>query len=404
MDDQLNFAPFGFMTLSEDGLILSINKTLLDVLNFSLEQLLKKHVSDIFTVPTKLFYQFYVIPLIKANEKVEEMYITLKSFANNEIPVIMNAKRRYSSDHKTFIDLALLPIQKRSEYENELLTAKKDAEAALLAKHKANAELKVALDRLKIKQEELIELNKENHQYKVDTKTKLELARNIQETSLADSIQHEHIQIESYYRASSELSGDMYGYYRIDQNRYGIIILDVMGHGVSSALITMSLHSLFQRLISFGNSTEMVMQELDNHLHRLFHNNEEARHYCTAIYLLIDTASQQIEFINAGHPPGLLQRSDGQQLELETTSLPLGTFEHSKFIAKSFTYKKGDRLLLYTDGVTDPLGFNHLKPLLLINKALPNKRLKELIVHSLNNEQNLHHKSDDQCFLIVDVN
>ncbi|TXC92967.1 SpoIIE family protein phosphatase [Metabacillus litoralis] len=403
MEDQLNHAPFGFMTLSEDGLILSINKTLLDILNFSQEQLIEKHVNDIFTVPTKLFYQFYVIPLIKVNKKVEEMYITLKSFGNNEVPVIMNAKFR-TSDNKSSIDFALIPIQKRSEYENELLTAKKDAESALHAKHKANAELKIALEHLKAKQEELIELNNQNHQYKVDTITKLEFARKIQETSLADSIQNEHIQIESYYRASSELSGDMYGFYRIDQDRYGIIILDVMGHGVSSALITMSLHSLFQRLISFGNSTEMVMQELDNHLHRLFHNNEDARHYCTAIYLLINTASQQIEFINAGHPPALLQKKDGQQLELNTTSLPLGIFESTKFKAKSFTYNKGDRILLYTDGVTDPLGFNHLKPLLLINKDLPNTRLKELIVHSLNNEQNLQHKSDDQCFLIVDVN
>ncbi|WP_226666370.1 SpoIIE family protein phosphatase [Metabacillus litoralis] len=402
MENQLNYAPFGYLSLSEDGIILSINKTLLDLLNFDEEQLAKKHINQILTVPTKLFYQFYFIPLIQVNHQVEEMYIMLKSFSNDEIPVIMNAKLR-KTDNQTLFDLALIPIKKRSEYENELLTAKIEAEAALIEKNKANAELKIALDHLKIKQEELIELNKQNHQYKVDTIEKLELARKIQETSLADSIEHEHIQIESYYKASSELSGDMYGFYRIDQDRYGIIILDVMGHGVSSALITMSLHSLFQRLISNGNSTEMVMKELDNYLHRLFHNNEETRHYCTAIYLLIDTASQIIEFINAGHPPALLQKQDGSQHELETTSPPLGSFEHTTFKAKSFTYTKGDRLLLYTDGVTDPLGFNHLKPLLVVNNVLPSTRLKELIIHTLNNEKNLQHQSDDQCFIIIDV-
>src|SRR5207237_656495 len=125
-----------------------------------------------------------------------------------------------------------------------------------------NADLEIALKTLKTKQEELLELNKQNQKYKIDTKRELELARKIQEISLSDPITNEHIQMETFYKASRDLSGDIYGIYQIDQHRYGIMILDVMGHGISSALITMSLHSLFQRLISKGFTADIVMNEL----------------------------------------------------------------------------------------------------------------------------------------------
>lgn len=84
-----------------------------------------------------------------------------------------------------------------------------------------------------------------------------------------------------------------------------------MGHGVSSALITMSLQSMFQKLISKGVAPDMVLKELDQFLHNLFQNNEDAWHYCTAIYLNIDISEQTIEYINAGHPLPLRKGKTG---------------------------------------------------------------------------------------------
>jgi sigma-B regulation protein RsbU (phosphoserine phosphatase) len=293
-------------------------------------------------------------------------------------------------------------MRKRNEYENELLLAKKDTEEALKAKNKAIAELETTLKKLEIQKEELLELNQQNQKYKTETKKELELARIIQETSLTDPINNDRVQMEVFYNASGELSGDIYGIYQIDQSRYGIILLDVMGHGISSALITMTLHALFQRLISAGCTADLVMKELDSHLHKLFHNNEEARHYATGIYLLIDTDSQKIDYINAGHPPALWQDPNGTQYELCSTAPPLGTFEGVVFKTNTFTYSKGSRLLLYTDGV-DPLTTNYLAPLLRKMVSLPLFKLKEEILQCLNNEKDVYHKSDDESFILVDL-
>lgn len=402
MDEQLNHAPCGFLTMSEQGIILSINQTLLKALDYNVDQLIGQHINTILTISARLFYQLYFFPLIKVKGHFEEMYISLKSKNGVEIPILLNAVKRSQKNQSVF-ECVIIQIHQRNEYENELLMAKKEAETALEAMNKANEALEIALKRLQAKQHLLLQLNEQNQKYKIETEKELELARKIQETSLSDPINNESIQIEAYYKASSKLSGDIYGFYKIDHHRYGIILLDVMGHGISSALITMSLQSLFHRLISVGVKAEVVMKELDKHLHRLFQQNEDARHYCTAIYLLIDTKKQEIEYVNAGHPPALWQDPNGEQHELYATNPPIGMFEGKQYITNSFTYTKGGRLLLYTDGVTDPLGSSHLYQLLGQDPSMPLYELKDSIMESLLHKENFYHKIDDQCFILVDL-
>jgi phosphoserine phosphatase RsbU/P len=400
MDEQLDHAPCGFLTLSENGLILEINQTLLKILHYSKDSLIGQHVNSILSVPARLFLQFYFFPLVKMEQRVDEMYISLETSKGEEIPVLINALQKWEKE-RTVLDCIMIPMRKRNEYENELLLAKKETEEALKAKHIAMVKLETTLKKLEIQNEELLELYKENQKYKIETKKELELARIIQETSLTHPINNDQLQMEVFYNASGELSGDIYGIYQIDKYRYGIILLDVMGHGISSALITMTLHSLFQRMISAGFPVDLVMKELDSHLHKLFDNNEEARHYSTAIYLLIDTEKQTIDYINAGHPPALWQDPDGTQVELCSTTPPLGTFEGVVYKTSTFTYKKGGRLLLYTDGV-DPLASNYLAPLLRNTALFPLCKLKEEILQCLHNEKNVDHKSDDESFILVD--
>jgi phosphoserine phosphatase RsbU/P len=401
MDEQLDHAPCGFLTLSEDGIILSSNHTLLKILDYTQIPLKGQHVNSILTVPARLFFQFYFFPLIKLEQQVEEMYISLMSSNGEEIPVLINALQKKGKE-TTVLECILIPMRKRNEYENELLLAKKETEAALKAKDQANAKLEAILKKQEMQKEELLELNKQNQNYKIETKKELELAKIIQETSLTKPINNEKVEMEVFYNASSELSGDIYGIYQIDQHHYGIILLDVMGHGISSALITMTLHSLFQRLISAGVAVDIVMKELDHHLHTLFQNNEEARHYSTAILLSIDTDRQIIEYINAGHPPALWQDTDGKQSELSSTAPPLGMFEGIEFKTNTFTFRKGGRLLLYTDGV-DPLASNHLAPLLKETISLPLLELKDKVLQSLNHEKNVYQKSDDESFILIDL-
>lgn len=178
-----------------------------------------------------------------------------------------------------------------------------------------------------------------------------------------------------------------------------------MGHGVSSALITMSLQSMFQKLISRGVAPDMVLKELDQFLHNLFQNNEDAWHYCTAIYLNIDLSEQTIEYINAGHPPAIVQGKNGAQHELSTTNPPLGTFDNIQFKSRTLHYKPGTRILLYTDGVSEAFELNTLNHLLNDTSSSPLAKTKETIQHALENKENIYSKynHDDQCFILVEL-
>lgn len=398
MNTQLNRLPAGFITLSKDCEIMSINHTLLKLLSYDSDQLVGKSVHTILSKTTRPFFQLIFYPLITEKKEAEEINLDLMSKSGEEVPVLLYASMETSGE----ITCVTVPINKRNAYEDQLLMDKKGAEDSLEEKKKDNSQLKLALNKLEEKQEELLKANKQNLKYKIDTQRELELAKKIQETSLTDPIDNEQVQIESYYNASSELSGDIYGFYQVNEHQYGVILLDVMGHGISSALITMSLESLFQRLISKGFATDLVMKELDDHLHALFSNNEDAWHYCTAIYLFIDTKKQTIEYINAGHPPAFYQDNNGNQKELHSSTPPLGSFEGIDFNTTMFTYSKGARILLYTDGVSEPLDGGKLHSLFEESTAIPLLPFKGTLIDALN-EGNDYYKNDDQCFILIDL-
>ncbi|WP_067729531.1 SpoIIE family protein phosphatase [Oceanobacillus damuensis] len=401
MDEQLNDAPCGFLNLSKDGTVLSINQTLIHLLGYkNTDQLVGQHINSILTASARVFLQLYFMPLIMVEHTVEEMYLSLAPRSGEEVPVLINASLNRNNGN-TVIVCVIIPMRRRSEYENQLIIARKLAEDASNEKSKANAQLETALKKLEAKQEELLKVNKQNQKYKIETQEELKLAKKIQETSLTAPIYNENLQIDSYYRASSELSGDTYGFYQINKHQYGVILLDVMGHGISASLITMSLQSLFQKLVSKGSAPDFVMKELDNHLHHLFQSNEEAWHYCTAIYLLIDTNKQTIEYTNAGHPPAIYQDSNGIQQEFGAMTPPIGSLEGIHFKSETITYKPGSKLLLYTDGVSEPLGLTRLSSLLKENKSLALNRFKEKIIYSLETEGDNRFKNDDQCFILI---
>ncbi|MDN4494859.1 SpoIIE family protein phosphatase [Ureibacillus aquaedulcis] len=402
MDELIEEAPCGFLTLSRDGMIQSINRTLLKILQCpSPKQLIGKHINAALANSAQIFMQLYFFPLIKTKHRVEEMYISLHTESGEEIPVLLNASLQKNNE----IVCVIVPMHNRNAFEDEILHAKKMAENAYRDKEKTLMELESALKSVEEKQQELLIANNQNAKYKLDTERELELAKKIQETALTKDIINDKIQIVSYYHASKALSGDIYGFYQVTPEKYGIILLDVMGHGISSALITMSLQSLFQKLISQGVRAENVMQELDQYLHELFQNNQDAWHYCTAIYFNIDTTTRTVEYINAGHPPAIIQNIDGEQQELLATSPPLGTFEDITFKSRTINYTQGTRLLLYTDGVSEAFEPNTLN--YLLHDSLPSdiSETKGIIQGALENTENKFEKynHDDQCFILIEL-
>ena len=133
MDELLNRAPCGFLSFGNDSRIVMVNATLLDSLGYELTELLGRHVEIFLTVASRIFYQTHFFPLLKLNASVLEVYLTLRAKNGAEIPVLANATQR-EEDGGVLYDCILVQMRQRSQYEDEILKAKKLAEEATRAK------------------------------------------------------------------------------------------------------------------------------------------------------------------------------------------------------------------------------------------------------------------------------
>jgi PAS domain S-box-containing protein len=133
MDDLLNTAPCGFLSFTDDGKIISFNATLLDMLGYEADELSGRHLDSLLPVASRIFYQTHLFPLLKLNDRVEEVYFSLRSKGGAEIPVLVNAARRERGGI-VVNDCILMHMRQRNQFEDELLQAKRAAEEATRAK------------------------------------------------------------------------------------------------------------------------------------------------------------------------------------------------------------------------------------------------------------------------------
>ncbi|TXC91096.1 SpoIIE family protein phosphatase [Metabacillus litoralis] len=189
--------------------------------------------------------------------------------------------------------------------------------------------------------------------YEQQMKKELNLARNIQRSFISDDMNDERIKIDFLYTPSSHLSGDLCRWEQVNDGIYIAVVLDVMGHGVSSAMIGMAITPILKSISTEKNSPFDVMNELNKSIKDWFKDNDHISPFVTGIYLLIDTNKQEIKYYNAGHPAGFLLNNDATVTLLNEGSLPLGIVSDLPNIETTISYKKSSEILLYSDGVLD---------------------------------------------------
>ena len=133
MEDLLNTAPCGFLRFNDQGEILLVNDTLLGMLDFDGDELVGERIDRILPVASRIFHQTHFFPLLKLHKKVDEVYFSLESRSGEKIPVLVNALRR-NTDRAAVNDCVFIQMRQRSEYEDEILKAKRAAEQAVQAK------------------------------------------------------------------------------------------------------------------------------------------------------------------------------------------------------------------------------------------------------------------------------
>lgn len=179
----------------------------------------------------------------------------------------------------------------------------------------------------------------------------LEQARLIQNRLLPEApLQIGRISIAGYNEASTEVSGDYFDYFDLEDGRIGIIIADVTGHGLPAALIMANLQSA----IRVALSADIALPELATRVNKLICRNTASHVFVTAILGTIDTRTGVIEYVGAGHPRPELLGEDTVQIPPDRNALPLGIEPDETYeVARIEPGQRSSAVLFYTDGLVE---------------------------------------------------
>lgn len=158
MNERLEYAPCGYISITHQGIITDMNHTFLYLLGYTREALLHKHIDTIMSKANQLVFHSYFYPNINLHGHVEELFISLKDVSGGTVPYMLNG-RSLVAGGVAVIDCVLMQMSKRIDYEQELRSAKKQIEEAYWEKEQALARLGQIHSEIQQKQSELMELN-----------------------------------------------------------------------------------------------------------------------------------------------------------------------------------------------------------------------------------------------------
>lgn len=221
------------------------------------------------------------------------------------------------------------------------------------------------------------------HTYSEQQGQELEKAREIQEGLLPKKIpQIRGLEVAGAWQPARVVGGDYYDVLKFSDRKLGICIGDVVGKGITAALLMANLQASFRAFAEEGVSPGALCGKL----HGVISNNVATEKFVTFCYCAIDAAESKLTYASAGHCPPLLLRGSGEVMALKEGGTPLGILPGKPYADTEVRLEAGDRLILYTDGLTEAMnakeeefGESRLVDMGKRNRALSATELLEVI-------------------------
>lgn len=200
-----------------------------------------------------------------------------------------------------------------------------------------------------------LSLNKKNRQFAEE----LSLARELQNALLPertadwqDKIRHfgERIEFGHLYVPASALAGDYYDIIPLDADRAGVLIFDVMGHGVRSSLIVTLIRGIIEQSPDTAGDPAIFLGSINQTLCQLF-QRAGITIFVTACYCVIDTKARTIDIASAGHDFPFMQYTSAESPPTFKNSKALGIFPEASFEGYQLPLDSVSRMLFFTDGI-----------------------------------------------------
>jgi serine phosphatase RsbU (regulator of sigma subunit)/pSer/pThr/pTyr-binding forkhead associated (FHA) protein len=203
---------------------------------------------------------------------------------------------------------------------------------------------------------------------------------------------------------SRQVSGDYFDFRARGDGKIYATIADVCGKGVGPALLMASLQASFHAWAD----ENVPVSEMTGRLSEAISRRTGPDRFITFFLLLLDPATGEIEYTNAGHNPGLLRRQDGSVEELASHGLPLALFPGKPYGSSHLTVEPGEVVCLYTDGVTeanDPqgneFGMKRLKDFLAAQTGLEVAEIDARLSRELETHASGEPFADDRTLVMI---
>lgn len=232
----------------------------------------------------------------------------------------------------------------------------------------------------------------------------LDKARRIQEYLLPGTFNLPDLSVALLYEPAEEVAGDYYDHIVFPDGSVLLWLADVSGHGIPAAMAAAMLKSLLATATEQCTSAGDVMQFINRH----FCAATLPETFATAVAVRFSPDRKVIEFANAGHPAPLVLGPTGETNALKSTGMPLGVDAGAVWEQQEYTPAPGDRLLLYTDGLTETFdemetcfGRQRLIDLLQAHSESPPDRFLRTLSHALADFRGPRPAGDDVTAVMV---
>jgi PAS domain S-box-containing protein len=295
--------------------VIFINQYLFDLTGFSPEETLGRHADHFYQGEDAVFIRQQIIRGKQQGENRYEFYIPRRD--GGRVPVIISARTIEDPDGREFVVITFTDI---SEQKRTL--------------------------------EQLREANMQLEERQQEIERELALAARVQRSLAPQGLSWGPFAVETYYSPVSSIGGDFGLVTPLGGDALNLLVCDVTGHGISSALIANRIYTETLHLLEDSVPPGDILRRLNAFV--LQHIRVSGFYFSLAIARLHDR-HRRLSFASAGHPPAFWATPGGEVRRLESRSMVLGMLEQAVAPEPSeeIPLSAGERLVLYTDGLTE---------------------------------------------------
>ncbi len=277
---------------------------------------------------------------------------------------------------RSVVCVPLVRIRVGQQHETSVLSARQDTLGVLYADSKqgelagGNREL---LQTLAIEISTVLENARliEEERKKHDIEQELKIARDIQQSMLPAKLPTEGWLIaDGSSEACQQVGGDYFDVMPLSPDHWGAVLADVSGKGVSAALLTSLIQGAFFATADLDASLADIVARINNYICE----RSRSAKFATVFYCLLQKDGL-MRWVSAGHCPTIIARASGEVECLNATSFPIGLFPNAEFPQEEARLTPGDKIVLYSDGVSEAEDFSE--------EQFGEDRLKEMVARNV---------------------